>query len=262
MSKAPLYKRIKMGKKYHFSLLFFSLFIFVSCGSRPSNVLKENEMVKLMADMEIAEAYANTQTSISPHDREEMGKRVLEAHGVSEETLDTTLAWYGRNMDDYSELFEKVDKEISKRRKKYTEIPDQDSKETDNLWIYGEHLVVSPLSGQDAFSFNIPYPALEKGDRVKLSLYLPNSSNLKNTLGVEYTDGSGEATLSNSTRNNVSLELHTDSSKTVSRIFGMLHLKDTKNLPLYIDSISIKGEPIDTTEYRSKRKLQKKFGAI
>ena len=260
LSKTPTLPT-KMHKSGLYIFLSLTLFVAFSCG-RPSNVLKEKEMVDLMVDMEIAEAYVNTQNNLTYHDREDIGKRVLEAHGVSEETLDTTLAWYGRNMDEYSELFEKVDKEINRRRKKYTEIPGQKLKETDNIWTFGDHVVISPLSGQDAFTFSIPRPALEKGNLVKLSLYLPNSTNLKGTLGVEYTDGSGESTMTNFTRNSVKMEIQTDSSKTVSRLFGIMHLKDTKNLPLYIDSISIKGEPLDTTEYKSKRRMQKGFGAF
>ena len=72
--------------------------LFASC-SRPSNVLSEKKMVDLLVDMELSEAYVNTQGGISTsEDRVNMGKRVLEIHKVSEETLDTTLAWYGRNL--------------------------------------------------------------------------------------------------------------------------------------------------------------------
>lgn len=249
---------------YRFIFLFFSLLVlsFSSCSDRPKGALNEKDMVKLMVDMELAEAYVNTQNNLSYNDREEIGKRVLEAHGVSEESLDTTLAWYGRNMDEYSTLFDKVDKEIAKRRKKYTEIPGLELKVSDNLWIFGDHSVISPLGGNDALIFSLHHPVIEKGEVVKMSFYLPNPTNLKNTLGVEYTDGTGEATVSNSSRNKVNLELHTDSSKVVSRIFGTMQLKDLKGLPLYIDSISLKGEPIDTLEYRAKRRTQKNFGAL
>ena len=242
-----------------FTVIFTVVGLF-SCSHRPSNALNEKEMVNLMADMEITESYINSQGSLSAKEREEMGKRILAAHGVSEEALDTTLAWYGRNMDEYSELFEKVDKEIMKRRKKFTEIENQNLKVSDDLWTFGEHLTISPLSGSDAFSFSILHPEIEKGDIIKLSFFLPNSTNLKNTIGVEYQDGYGEALVNNSSKNKVEIDLQTDSSKVVSRIFATIHVKDLKALPLYLDSISIKGEPIDTLNYRSKRRSQKNFG--
>ena len=234
--------------------------ILISCSDRPSVVLKEKEMVDLIVDMQLAEAYVNTQGTLTYKEKEEIGRQVLAAHKVSEESLDTTLAWYGRNMDEYSKLYEKVDKEINKRRVKYTEIEGGTIKESDDLWNYGEHLVISPLSGYDAFTFSIPYPEIEKGEIIKLSFFLPNSTSLKNTLGVEYQDGYGEALVNNSTKNKVEIELQTDSSKVVSRIFGTIRVKDLKALPLYLDSLSIKGDPIDTLTYRSKRRSQKSYG--
>lgn len=253
-----------MGIRHkRFCVFFFLLIVFmVSCSDRPSGVLKEKEMVDLLVDMQLAEAYTHTQNTLSNHEREDLGKRVLIAHGVSAETLDTTLAWYGRNMDEYSDLYEKVDKELQKRRKKYTENPADIYKEIDDLWPYSQHLVISPLSGHDSFTFSLLHPEIKKGEILQFSFYLPNSVGLRGTLGVEYEDGRGEATITNTTRNKVMVEVQTDSSKVVKRIFGTMHVKDLKKLPLYIDSISLKGEPIDTINYRSKRRSQKSFGPL
>lgn len=245
---------------FRFILISFCLISLWSCGDRPSYVLSEDKMVDLMADMEIAEAYVNTGHSASSKERIEIGQRVLKAHGVSEETLDTTLAWYGRNMDEYSKLFEKVDKEILKRQEKFTETPDANIKEANSLWPYSEHLLISNLSGRDALTFSLNRPDVNKGDIIQLSFFLPNSVALKGTLGVEYNDGYGEAMVTNiSSNKKVEIKLHTDTSKIVSRIFGDMHLKDIKNLPVFIDSIKIVAEPYDSVNYRQQRRSQKTF---
>lgn len=249
-------------RAFPYLMILSFLLIGISCGNRPSNVLSEKKMVSLLADMEIAEAYVNTQGSSSNDERIEIGKRVLQAHGVSEETLDTTLAWYGRNMDDYASLFDKVDKEIIKRQKKYSEMEGTTLKIGDNLWPYGSHLVLSPLSGHDALSFSLSNPEMESGDLLVFSFFLPNNANVKSTLGVEYSDGHGEALYSNySSKKKLNLELQTDTGRKVSRIFGIMHLKDIKDLPLYIDSISLETIPYDSLSYRSKRRSQKTFDA-
>lgn len=243
--------------------MLFGIGMLVSCGGRPSNVLPEDKMVKLMADMELAEAYVNTQVSASGKERVKIGKQVLAAHNVSEETLNTTLAWYGRNMDKYTELFDKVDKEIQKRQKKYTVVPGIKKVESDNLWPFNQHLVISPLAGTDNFSFSIPRPEIDKGSILEMTFSMPNPSALKGTLGVEYTDGNGEANVSNfSSKNHVQLTLQTDTAKEIARIFGIIQLKDSKGaLPFYVDSIQIVTNPIDSSEYRNKKRIQKKFGA-
>lgn len=252
---------MKFTTKYFIPFLFLSI-VLLSCSKRPSNVLPEDKMVKLMVDMELAEAYTNNQ-AVGGLDKNELGKKVMELHGVSEETLDTTLAWYGRNMDEYTKLFDKVDKEIQKRRVKFTEVPGQTIIKADNLWPFKEHVLISPLSGSDNFSFSFIPPEVDKGEVLKFSFFLPNPTSIKGILGVEYTDGEGEATVATfSSKKNIEIEMHTDSSKKVARIFGIMNVKDRKNLPLFIDSISLNKEYMDTINYRSRRRNQKKYGVI
>lgn len=237
------------------------LAVMLSCSKRPSNVLSESKMVDLMVDMELAEAYSNNGSAMSSDDKMALGKQVMKAHGVSEETLDTTLAWYGRNLDAYAELFEKVDKEIMKRRKKYTEVPGMKQSETENLWTYGDHLIMSPLSGSDAFSFSLPNPDVKPGETLEFTFALANSVGMKGTLGVEYTDGHGEGLVSNiSGKNSVNITLSTDTGRNVKRIFGTLQVKDKKNLPVYIDSLKLITQPFDSINYRNNKRNQKKFG--
>ena len=234
-----------------------------SCSDRPSNVLSEGKMVSLMADMEIMESYVNSQMGGSSKEKMEMGEKVLEYHGVSKESLDTTLAWYGRNMDEYSDLFEKVDKEILKRKNKYIDIPAEVLQISGNLWPYSPHLYLSSLSEDDSFVFSLSQPEIEKGDIVKFSFFLPNASNLKGNLGVEYEDGYGEAVPYMGTRRNlVEVELVTDTAKKVARIYGVMNFKDNPVFPIYIDSIAIRLEPYDSLSYVAKRRPLKAYGKI
>lgn len=254
----------KRGALFRLSLtLVFMLMALSSCRPGKPGIIPEDKMVDLLADMELTEAYANTQAGFSSADRLELGKKVMQEHDVTEEELDTTLAWYGRNIDKYSKLFEKVDKKIEKEQKKYMEEPGKKSTEPDNLWPYGEHLVISPLSGYDAFTFSLPTPDIEKGSIVKLSFFLPNATTLKSTLGTEYKGGNGEAIAStNSSIHKIEIQLHTDTAQEVSRIFGVMEVKDRKSLPLFLDSISLKVLPYDSLEYRSKKRSQKRYGAL
>lgn len=240
------------------SILMLSLY---ACGDRPSNVLSEDKMVDLLVDMELAEAYANTGNSLSRINKMELGKRVMKAHGVSEETLDTTLAWYGRNVDEYAALFEKVDKEILRRRKKYTEVPGMQPTQSENLWPFAEHLVVSPLSGSEMISFSVPNPAVKSGDVLEWTFSLPNPTGVKTTIGVEYEDGYGEGIVNMSNnKKSVSVTLYTDTARKVSRLFGSLISKDKNSIPLYIDSLKIMVQPFDSVNYRSQKRSQKSFG--
>lgn len=252
-----------MGRRLLYIFAIILSLLIVSCSKRPSCVLPEDKMVSLLVDMELAEAYVNTQGYSSTQERLEIGEQVLEAHGVSPETLDTTLAWYGRNVDKYTALFDKVDKEISKRKDKYTRVPGVKEREADNLWPYAEHLIISPRSGFSQMSFSLPNPAVEKGSILEFKFHLPNNAQLKGTLGVEYMNGDGEATVMNNTsRNKVEITLQTDTAKEISRIYGSLFFKEKNAFPVYLDSIAINVNPLDSAEYRTKRRNQKRYGVL
>ena len=250
-------------------ILFQAIFCFclifgvMGCRKRPSGVLSENKMVSLLADMEIAEAYANTQMSASSKEKLEMGQRVLEAHGVTNEQLDTTLAWYGRNMDEYSSLYDKVDAEIMKRKEKYIDTGGIAQMEADNLWPYSPHLILSPLSGRESFVFQLPNIQAERGSEVELTFSLPNTTAFKGTLGVDYTDGHGETSSSNfSSKHHVRMLLQTDSAKDISRIFGILEIKDKIDENLYIDSIRLSVLPFDSLAYKNNKRNQRIYGKM
>ena len=252
-----------INKKLSSGIVFIFLIplLFGSCHKRPANILPEDKMVSLMADMEITEAYVNQQPSISSEDRIDLGRRVLLAHNVSEETLDTTLAWYGRNLDEYTTLFEKVDKEIKRRKDIYIENNNISSDNGTNLWPYSSHMEVSPLSGNDVIVFSLEEPEIEKGDFLKL--YMVNSSltNAKGLLGLEYSDGGGEAVTSNfNNKKTFQIELQSDTSRSISRLYGMIYFKDLKTKPFYIDSISLTRQPLDTASYKQNKRSQKTYG--
>lgn len=243
-------------------LLVLGLLIAGACSKRPSNVLSEDKMVKLMVDMEIAESYASQQSSSNDY-RIELGRQVLAKHGVSEETLDTTLAWYGRNMDEYSALFEKIDKEILKRKKKYSDNPVETQSSLANLWPYSTHQIISPLANSEVMNFSISNPNIPKGNIVELSFLMANGSNVKGTIGVEYTDGTGEAVVNNNSgKNKFLIDIQSDTAKTVSRLYGFVQFKEKDRHPIFIDSLAITLLPIDSATYSQKKRNQKQYGAL
>lgn len=234
-----------------------------SCSSKPKDVIPEKEMVQLMADMQLAEAYADAEYrgAESFDRREELAKSVLARHGVSEEELDSTLSWYGRNLDTYSELFEKVDKELAGRKEKLLKTEGKGEKVAgDNLWPYSQNGLLSNLGNSDAFVFSISDPELQKGDIIEWDMHISKAAYLTGVLGVDYNDGEGEAVSSVfSGRLSLDLRLQTDTGKTVRRIYGTMRLKDRENMPLFADSISLQRLPFDSVEF-AKYRNQKRYG--
>ncbi len=253
----------------HISKVLFIPFLllamlFSGCNNRPKEVIGEKKLVRLMADMELAEAYANmsNQSSQGKDYRYELGKSVLAAHGVSREQLDTTLAWYGTNLDDYSKLYAKVDKEILNRKKKLMNLSDEEMEmqEGDILWKYGKNGLLSNLGYSDSWIFSVDDPELQKGDRLQWSMHIDAPVQMNGVLGVEYEDGSSEASSNVFIgRNRLEMTFQTDTAKSVKRVYGTMRLKDEKQMPLFADSIAVVRLPYDSVEFRSARNV-KRYG--
>lgn len=243
--------------------LLSSLLLLAGCVTKPKGVIREKKMVSLLADMQLAEAYATAEVYGEDVEfrRKELSGGVLEAYGVSQKDLDTTLSYYGRNLDEYYELYEKVNKELEKRRKKELKdrvvMPDDGVK---NLWPFGQHSIVSSLGGSDSWILSIDDAKLDRGESLEWKMFMTPVQNVAGVLGVEYEDGSSESVNQTFTaRSKISLNLQTDTGKTVKRIYGTMRLKDQRSLPLFVDSISLSHMPYDSLIYGRYRNQKRHF---
>lgn len=244
-------------RKFRSQVLLTSLsfiLLLVSCDRRPEGVLSDGEMVSLLADMQLAESYADVASGGGNYssERTRISDGVLAAHGVTQAQLDSTLIWYGKNIDTYHELFTKVDKELDARRRRLGGgSPDNPEAEGVGLWPYSPHIMISKLGSSDNISFSIPASEdVVKGDVLTWKMRLNSPSDLKGTMGVEYTDGATSLVnrhLSGST--NVELKLQTDSSRNPVRIFGVIRARNSSSLPLFADSIALLKASLDSSRY-------------
>lgn len=243
----------------HKLLTFLLLLTILSaCSKRPEGVLSEKEMVDIMADIQIAQAMADTRYRTpgtgSNVDYSQLTEGILAAHNVSREELDSTLSWYGHNMDSYSDLYTKVDKELRKRAKKYAGSHEKQKKavgDDRDLWPYLNHALLSKRSASPALFLSIDKPLLNKGDKVVWKLRINSTmASTTSVLGAEYSDGTtGYVVRHNSGRRNIETEFQTDSSKTVKRLFGSFRPAREGDLPLWVDSISLRKSALDSMEY-------------
>lgn len=239
-----------MGKQ---GLLISALAVLALCGAcirRPEGVQSDKKMAEVVADLEIAEAAIHTSPAGANDDvRRALVDYVIAKHGLTREEFDTTMAWYGRNVDAYYELCDKVEKEIAVRRRDVSK-GSQIQLESSDLWPYRRMAVISPQSNSNSFDFSIPTVDVEPGQRVEFKLRLNGNAEGTALLGVEYDNGTMEYIhRSLSPTNRLSMMLQTDSARTVGRVFGNLLVKESRQLPLWLDSISLTVLPFDSLEY-------------
>ncbi len=239
----------------HILLFLMFIMLLAGCSNRPKDIIDEKKMIEIMVDLQITEAYernGKAPAEINGSNRELLGRGVLMAHGVTVEEMDSTLAWYGRNMDEYSKLYKKVDERLSKMQQKYARAAgesESDGPSTD-LWPYGRHLVLDRNQLTDGIMVNIPVPELELGDKLTWKMRSKGASSRRMILGVDYEDGRME--LVENTYNGMDpwmeISLQTDTLNTVDRIFAIMNA-EYSTPRAFIDSIQLLHYPFNIEEY-------------
>lgn len=244
-----------MYKKFILILAIVGLTL-SGCSKRPKNILSEDKMVEVMVDLQIAEAYERSGYSneyLQGKERELLGRGVLMHHGVSVEEMDSTLAWYGRNMDEYPKLYKKIDAELNKRQHKYAKAAGESENEgsSADLWPYSRHFVLDNRSLTDGLIVDIPVTEIAPGDKLTWKMIVEGATSKSFTLGVDYDNGTSEVYhVSNSGFDKWSeLSLQTDSTLTVSRIFATADFPNPVRRVL-IDSVQLLHYPFNQEDYR------------
>lgn len=226
------------------------LSLLAACNDKPEGVLSETKMVSLIADMETAESYIQTQgyNETRAITKERLTAYILEKHNISKADFDSTMTWYGRNIDEYQKLYAEVDKELIKRQKSST--GSAESLRSNDLWPYSRHLMINELSNTDNITFSIPASEIEKGDQLIWKMRLRSNSGGDLLFGVDYDNGSTTYITRNGMGNKrIDITLQTDTGKAVKRIYGYYRINSKGEMPMWIDSISLETLPFDSVQY-------------
>lgn len=223
------------------------------CVKRPKTVMSDRQTAKVLADMYIASAWLDRNPGDYSGDSARLALReaVLKSRGVTQAELDTTMGWYARNPKEYRKLCEDVVKRIEKVQGQAFPM-DVVAEQTDgaDLWPYPSIAVFSPLSPSDGVVFDLDVNDLEAGDRVTLRGRQLGNAPLNTLLGVVYDDGSRHYQgRSHHGGGSIDLSIQTDTTKKVSRVFGKMTVRERRNLPLTIDSISLTHSPLNRDTY-------------
>lgn len=230
------------------------VFLSVSCSDRPKDILSEDKMLDVMTDLQIAEAYDRSGDSPAEFQgirKEKLGLGVLRFHGVTEAEMDSTLAWYGRNMDEYAKLYKKVDERLAKRQQKYAKAAGESENQNQglDLWQYGRHLVIDEHSFTDGIVINIPAEELVPGEKLIWKMRVHGTSSRQMTLGVDYSDGSAAIVRNTAYSSSPWIEtvVQTDTLLSPSAIFGVVTF-GADHPRVFVDSIQLLHMPRGSNE--------------
>lgn len=265
----------------HFSLTSHLLCAACLCGALsackdvPEGVIEPDTMAQLLADLNTGEAVvdANRRNYPQESDRAALKEAIYDKYGVSGEEVDSSLAWYGRNIKEYVEV---CDKSIEILEHRMIESGNRlaaanalaVSGDSVDIWPYPRYIHVSPRGATKSLTFNFTHDEnWDSGDIYTWRAKFVNTSGTTNWgIVTEYADGMTE-TLNGSFAGEgwQEISFFTDTVQPAARIYGYLTLSGKNAGDAFIDSIGIVrkrfNESLYSQHYRQ-RKLKNIDGRL
>lgn len=230
------------------------LCVATACSGVPDDVLSQQQMAELLADIHTGEAVVETNSSSFRSDsaKYRLKLAIYKRHGVTSEQVDSSLSWYGYHMDKYVEVYDKV-AEILQDRLLLAEEKAGDSGasveqtafamegDSVDVWmgVRSRRFATEMPSDIVSFSFSSD-PNWERGDiytfRGKM---LQNDTRGVLSLAMEYSDGYLEYLTKPLIGDGWhEVRIAADSSRVLRDIYGSLVYTPTPGHVTYIDSVS------------------------
>ena len=221
-----------------------------ACDRTPEYVLSRSEMVDLMVDMHKAEGVVELNRSRYGSDsmRKVMKQSVLQRHGVTQERFDTSMVWYGHNLEKYIEVYDEV---IARLESEVSEVDADQGGARISMAVVGDSADAWPESRMRRFFYGQPDDMVrfllrrdenwESGDVYTWRFYLTNArAPLSYAIGTQYTDGTTDyltGTTSSNGWNEIVMQL--DTARVAQNVFGFASLSPNLLDAPYMDSISL-----------------------
>ena len=237
------------GSRIHIWLI--TLVLLMSCSKVPDEILSEKEMQRVMTDMLMAESLIGIDYNTYKNDtiKAALYASVFKKHGIDKAMYDSSLVWYGKNLDIYMKVYERVLADVNKQIVALGDVQvdatPASNRDSVNIWPRRAFLTFSPkaaFNGQtfdihpsinfpsgSRFVFGMRFWGLEKDMKPRVRLAAEQGDTIVILDKVIDRDGYQEMTLS------------TVPTKRVKRVYGYIRLdsRDSSYFKVYVDSLSL-----------------------
>jgi hypothetical protein len=232
-------------------LFFIFITLFSACSRIPKGVIAEKKMQKILVDMQLAEAmiYMYPQEYSRIDEKKALYQSVFDKYHLTEAEYDSSLIWYGKNMDIYMQVCTQALAEVKQKIEEIGDIkpemvvaPNDDSVD---IWIFKKYYELSPegLSNTVIFDFQ-PSEAYSSGSTFVMGLRVWGvSPEMKTPLTIHLRADQNDTTLMVKTsvdhNGYYEMKLKTIPTQKVKRVYGYIR-SDIRDIPyhkIYLDEI-------------------------
>jgi hypothetical protein len=237
-----------------------------ACKRVPDYVIQPEEMAQLMADIHVGEAVVDHNRDIYNNDSIKLAfkQSIYVKHGVTPEQVDTSFDWYGHNIGEYMDVYDRtieiLDARLSETGSRIAaEAALSIAGDSVDVWANPRSLAISRRLPSQMLTFAIKQDDnSEPGDSYTWRMKFANNTSAgRGGIVSEYTDGSKEVlnvTIAGDGWHD--LTLYTDSTKTMKQIYGYISVVPEGEKNVWLDSIALVRNRLNANKYSQRYRQQ------
>lgn len=257
--------------RLHLLPLVAIVMLVAACSKTPRGVLSQEKMASLVADVYRGEAVIEFNSGAYYEDsmKKVIKQSVLLAHGVTQEEFDSSMSWYGHNIEQYLQVCDRAVEMLEADMEKIGDDPDGMNLmlvagDSAQVWPLPTYYHIQPNTPARIITFNLPVDdTWERGDNYTLAFKMINNrSSVKTGIAADYDNGWTEYIRSIENSDGWSeTTLRLDSSHNAVNIYGFIEFNPADGEHMYLDSISLYRTRLDPRNYyRRARQVKFKYG--
>lgn len=237
--------------RYGFVLLLGTLCM--ACSKVPDGILSEKKMQAVQTDMQLAEAMIGMNSKDFPDDahKEALYRSVFRKYGITEAEYDSSLIWYGRNLDIYMKVYERVLADLNKRQKALGDVQASAApvtrQDSVDIWPRRTSLQLEPRALFNGVTFDIrPETNYSSGSSFVLGMTvwgIHQDMTHKPEIHISADQGDTIVTVRDRLLRDGYHEtvLKTVSTKQIKRVYGYIFMDnaDSSYYKIYLDSLNL-----------------------
>lgn len=230
-----------------------------ACSRTPDGVIPPEQMAHLLADMHTGEAMIdmNRREYMADSSREAVKAAVYARYKVDDATFDSSLAWYGRNISVYMDVYDRTIEILEHRliesgNRVAADASLSISGDSVDVWPYARYISVGDRSPSKILTFAFQRDDnWERGDSYTWRMKTFNNPGPSRwQMVTEYDDGTVEYTSMDFNGDGwKELIMCTDSLRQATRVYGYMSGVNRQGASLRIDSVQMVRKRVDPNLY-------------
>ncbi len=138
-----------------------AIFGIAACSKAPDGILSERKMKDVMVDMYIAENMINSGSQEFPDSlhKQALFQSVFKKHNITQATYDSSLVWYGKNIDIMMQVLDLAIADVNERIRDLGDVQasaaPSSNQDSVNIWPRRDFLVLQPNALFNGVTFEI-----------------------------------------------------------------------------------------------------------